>query len=197
MADQPLTSRARHATLYQPTPAELANLHGRMDVTPKAGYYRRARELLADVNTNVAFNLLQGWSVRSQADANLRHPIDTRYEPPLCTCLSFQSDPTEPNSPHIFLDHPGGPHRKFLRRQCKHTIAYMGYRSILAQHCMQVQHALPKHIRLALRNGMVQPANAVALHSFACWLPLYYADQRRVTLIALETWQPWRNSNLH
>ena len=70
MADQKPAPRP----MYQPTPEELKNLHSRMDDTPKAGYYRRAREILADVDGNLFFDLRTGWSVRSQSDANLWHP---------------------------------------------------------------------------------------------------------------------------
>jgi hypothetical protein len=191
-----MPAAAKPPAMYQPTQEELANLNNGMNSSPKSRYYERAREILANVNANLVFDLLTGWFVHSQSDANLRHPIDTRYEPPLCTCLSFQSDPTEPNTPHIFLNHPTKGAGRFLRRQCKHTIAYMGYRSILAQHCSLVQHAVPRHIPLAMRNGIVQPATASSLHTFACWLPLYYADKNKVTLISMETWHPWKQSYL-
>jgi len=177
--------------MYQPTPEELANLYNRMDNTPKAGYYRRAREILANVDENLLFDLRTGWSIRSQSDANIWHPIDTRFDPPLCNCISFQSDPTEPNSPHIFHNHPTKGPGRFLRRQCKHTIAYMGYRTILAQHFSLVQSAVPPHIKKAMYNGIVQPANALALSRFAEWLPLYHRDRAAVRLISQELWHPY------
>ena len=48
--------------MYQPTQEELANLNNGMNSSPKSRYYERAREILANVNANLVFDLLTGWS---------------------------------------------------------------------------------------------------------------------------------------
>lgn len=176
--------------MYQPTPEELLNLNRGMDDTPQARFYERARRILTNVNANLRFDLLMGWAVRSESDASIWHPIDTRFEPPTCTCISYQSDPTDGNTAHIFFNHPTKGPGQFLQRRCKHTIAWMGYRYILAQHCSKVNHNLPKHIRTTMQRGLMQPATPTAMHTFALWLPLYYANTPVVTLVSQETWRP-------
>lgn len=190
MADQTPAERK----MYQPTPEEIANLYSRMNETIKAAYYERAREILADVNRNFVFDLRDGWSIRSQSEPLLHYGIDTRYEPPLCHCASFWSDPaTTPNPPHIYLNKPNG--GKLLRRQCKHTLAYMGYRTILAQHFERCQSIIPPHIKRAMYNGILQPADALALNRFAYWLPIYISKPAAVSLISRQLLHPYDRPN--
>ena len=181
--------------LYQPTDEELARLNQGMNSTPQAPFYERAREILRDVNRNLGWQhqSLGGWIVRSQSP-NAKddwYTINTRFEPPVCACASYQSDPARPDNAHIFLPGPTG--RMFIRRQCKHTITYMGYRLILAEHCSKLPGgAVPRHIPLTMAQGLIQPKNAQALWTFAHWLTLYLADPVKVTRIAQETWDPSR-----
>ena len=175
--------------MYQPTPEEIANVYSRMNNTLKAPYYERAREILQDVNKNFVFDLSYGWFVRSSSQPGMQYGIDTRYEPPLCHCASYWSDPAAPNPPHIYLNKPNG--GKLLRRQCKHTLAYMAYRTILAQHFERLQNNVPPFIKPAMYHGVKQPADALALYRFALWLPLYLADPVKVAAISAELRRPF------
>ena len=143
--------------LYQPSTRETAPLWAVKPDDPNFPYYEEARKILADVNAFFAYGN-RGWECKAAAGSNT-YRIALMEGVPTCECAEYVESP-------MISPRPKGRHV----RHCRHTLAYIGYREILAEQADWRRPAIPVNIRLWPIQGKVQPQNAFALFKFSEWL---------------------------
>ena len=187
MADQKPAPRP----MYQPTPEELKNL------LQQDGRHAQSRLLPSEHAKSCQTSTKISSSTSAPAGPCAASPTPTCWHPHRhhassrrsATASATSRTRPSPTRRTSTCNQPQRPAR-FLRRQCKHTLAYMGYRTILAQHFERCSSSAAL-IKPAMYHGIKQPANALALNRFADWLPLYLADHVRVAAISAELRRPY------
>jgi hypothetical protein len=149
--------------LYRPTLAEVLNLWPNLrPEDPWRRFYLEARHLAGLAHERFQFDFLKKrWTIGD--DANIAHVIDATASPPTCTCALFADDSRN----MLQARGPAG-----VTRYCPATLAFVGYRRILANRFHDLGASRPPHVKFIFWQGLTQPATALDIFRFAAWLAL-------------------------